>query len=553
MSAEDANEQRIAALERELEALKASRARERASFGEGSFGEGLREREALLSEAERIVHLGCWMWDTSTGAIRWSDELFRIFGLSPGSLALTPETFFDRIHPEDVARVREAGARMLASRTTEAIDFRIVRSDGTARRVHMESALLDADPGLRLVGTVLDVTERLAMEERLQHAQKMEALGTLASGVAHDFNNYLQVVFGHLDLVALRTLDSDVRGSVGQIRDAAERCRRLTRQLLVFGRAGSAQHGRGEPDEPEVVSIDPLLDQASPIFAALLGDRIRLRRVRAEEDVRVACERGGLEQLVLNLLVNARDAMPDGGRITIDLSTRDVGAGHATLARGRYAVLAIEDEGGGIAPEHLPRIFEPFFSTKGLATGPSGGSGTGLGLAVVHGIVTRHHGAIEVESVPGRSATFRVLLPIAGRPTRATESQRPTPPMVARGLVLVVEDQDAVRSLVRTLLTSEGFAVLEAVDGLAALELLRHRADVDLVLSDIAMPRMTGVELVRETQRERPSLPVVLMGGVVDSNVAGIEVEVLHKPFGRDELLRVVSKALTERKPASLG
>jgi two-component system cell cycle sensor histidine kinase/response regulator CckA len=210
-------------------------------------------------------------------------------------------------------------------------------------------------------------------------------------------------------------------------------------------------------------------------------------------------------------------------------------------------VLAIEDEGGGIAPALLPRIFEPFFSTKGVGAGPVEGSGTGLGLAVVHGIVTRHHGTIEVESVLGRSATFRVILPLADRPTRATESQRPTPQIVARGLVLVVEDQDAVRALVRTLLTSEGFAVIEAVDGLAALELLRHRTDVDLVLSDIAMPRMTGVELLHETRRERPSLPIVLMGGVVDSNVAGVEVEVLHKPFGRDDLLRAVQAALESR------
>ncbi len=534
VSAEDTHVQRIAALERELESLRAALA----SRDTAPFGEGLHEREALLSEAERIVHLGCWMWDTSNDAIRWSDELFRIFGLEPRSLELTPGTFFDRIHPEDVARVREAGQRMVVTHTTEAIDFRIVRSDGSARRVHMESAILDAESGIRLVGTVLDVTDRLALEERLQHAQKMEALGTLAGGVAHDFNNYLQVVFGHLDLLTLRALDSESRGSVGQIRDAADRCRRLTRQLLAFGRGGARDSRRSEADEPEVISIDTLLDQSNPIFAALLGDRIRLRRVRAERDVRVRCERGGFEQLVLNLLVNARDAMPDGGRITIDLSTREVGPGHVSLSRGPHAVLAIEDEGDGIAPEHLPRIFEPFFTTKGV------GGGTGLGLAVVHGIVTRHHGAIEVDSIPGRSATFRVLLPLVEAMPTPRESQRPTPAVNAHGLVLVVEDQDSVRSLVRTLLTSEGFAVLEAIDGLAALEVLRARDDVDLVLSDIAMPRMTGVELLREAQRTRPTLPVVLMGGVVDSNVAGVESTVLHKPFGRDELLRAVQTAI---------
>jgi len=528
---EDANAARIAVLERELRALRATLAVRDAT----PFGHGLDEREALLSEAERIVHLGCWMWDTSTGAIRWSDELFRIFGLAPQSIPLTAETFFERIHPDDVARIQEASVRSLETGTPEAMDFRVVRADGATRNVHMEAAFLPSQGGgARLVGTVLDVTERVELERRLQQSQKMEALGTLAGGVAHDFNNYLQVVFGHLDLLVARGAVGDTRESLVQIREAAERCRRLTRQLLVFSRGGDGV-------EPEVLALDTFLDRATPMFAALLGDRIRLRRLRAEEEVRVCCDRGGLEQLVLNLLLNARDAMPKGGRVTVEVGTRDIPSGHPTLSNARHAVLSVQDEGGGIALEHVPRLFEPFFSTKGV------GGGTGLGLAIAHGIVARHGGAIEIDNVPGRSATFRVLLPLASAAPRATEPPRPPPPIRSRGLVLVVEDQHRVRALVRTLLTDDGFSVLEAADGLDAIALLRTRTDVDLVLSDIAMPRMTGVELVEAMAAELPEIPMILMGGVVDSNVAGLSVPVLHKPFGREELLTQVHAVLADR------
>jgi len=531
MSAEEeASAQRIAELERELEGLRAELARR----DPVPFGHGLREREALLSEAERIVHLGCWMWDTTTGAIRWSDELFRIFGLAPQSISLTTETFFERIHPDDVERIRATSGRTLETRMTEAVDFRVLRADGTERGTNMGAAILDSDGALRLVGTVLDVTERLALEQRLQQSQKMEALGTLAGGVAHDFNNYLQVVFGHLDLLVVRGVDPDTRASLEQIREAAVRCRRLTRQLLVFSRGGDSA-------EPEVLSLDAVLDHGAPMFAALLGDRIGLRRLRADAEVRVRCDRGGLEQLVLNLLVNARDAMPDGGQVTVEVSTRELAPGHPSLAPARHAVLTVEDEGGGIAPELLPRIFEPFFSTKGV------GRGTGLGLAIAHGIVTRHGGTIEVDSAPGRSATFRVLLPLVDDASRVSEPPPPQLPTKGRGLVLVVEDQESVRALVRTLLTSDGFAVLEAADGLEAIGLLRTRGDVDLVLSDIAMPRMTGPELLAALTGELPEVPVILMGGVVDSNVAGLTVPVLHKPFGREELLAQVHAALSAR------
>jgi two-component system cell cycle sensor histidine kinase/response regulator CckA len=517
------DESRIEALERENARLRAElEARDHAPFGEG-----LREREALLSEAERIVHLGCWMWDTASGAIRWSDELYRIFGVAP-TITPTPETFFTGVHPDDVERVREGSARALATRVTEPFDFRVVRPDGTERNVHMEAAIVPSGDSLRLVGTVLDVTERLAIESRLRASQKMEAIGTLAGGIAHDFNNYLQVIFSSLDIIAAPdTSERDRARSLAQIREAADRSQRLTRQLLLFSRPRFS--------EPEVVSLDELLDRTAPMLGTLLGDSIRLRRVRAASDIRVAVDPIALEQVVLNLVVNARDAMPRGGKITLDVDTIDL-HDDPELRPGRYAVLAVEDDGVGIPPAVLPRIFEPFFTTK------ASGVGSGLGLATAHGIVAQSGGAILVSSAVGKGTTMRVLLPFADAPLSA-----PARDGHARGTILLVEDQAMVRAAVRTQLESAGYEVIEAEHGTAALVVLGDRS-VDLVLSDISMPRMTGVELATELAASHPDVPILLMAGVVDSSAARLSLKVLPKPFTQAELWRAVSATI--RQPA---
>jgi two-component system cell cycle sensor histidine kinase/response regulator CckA len=517
----DALERQVAELRRALD-VRAS----------APFGEGLHEREALLSMAERIVHLGSWMWDTATNTIYWSDELYRIFGLDPGT-TLTTDTFFGGVHPDDVEHVRVVATRAMENVRAEPIDFRIVRPDGVVRQAHMEAAIVREEGGLRFVGTVLDVTERVAIDQRLRDAQKMEAIGILAGGVAHDFNNYLHVILGNVDLMIGRIAEAtELEDGLVQIREAASRAAHLTRQLLLLGHR--------ELPEPRVLSLDAMLDDAMPMLGTLVGDRIRIRRVRAGVDLRVLIGPGAIEQVVLNLALNARDAMPRGGRVTFDLDTIDIGPGDAlptepALACGRYAVLAVEDEGCGISDEVLPRIFEPFYTTKDV------GKGTGLGLATAYGIVTHAGGAIRVTTTPGRGTTFRVLLPLVSTPATSAP-RRPRP--VACGCVLVVEDQPEVRRLVRLILEEERFEVVEAEDGADALRVLGGRPDVQLVLSDISMPKMTGRELTQRLARDRPELPVVLMGGVVDSNVAGLVARVLTKPFRREELVRAIDEAL---------
>ncbi len=491
--------------------------------------QSLHERETLLNEAERLAHLGSWVWDMASDAVQWSAELYRIFGIDTLQ-APTSQAFYAAVHPEDVDHVRAAAARTVASHVPEPLDFRVVRPDGATRHVHMECAFLE---GVRMVGTILDVTERVTMERRLHDAHKMEALGALAGGVAHDFNNYLHVVLGNVEYLLKRVeKGSETEECLVQIREAASRGEHLTRQLLLFGR-------RRLPD-PEVLSIEAMLDAAMPMIGTLVGDHVRVRRVKATSDARVNIAPGVIEQVVLNLVLNARDAMPDGGRVTIDVDTVSLhddvpGAGESALADGRYVVLAVEDEGNGIPPDVLPHIFEPFYTTK------SPGRGTGLGLATAQGLITHAGGTIRAETTLGRGTTFRVLLPLV-RPLRSPTRRKPR--TTARCAILVVDDQADVRRLIRLVLEEERFEVLEAEDGAEALRTLGLRPDVRLVLCDLSMPAMSGPELMTRLARERSELPVVLMGGVVDSSAAGLSERVLTKPFRRNDLLAAIDHAL---------
>lgn len=488
----------------------------------------IRHRELLLSEAERIVHLGSWMWDTGSNAIRWSDELFRIYGLEPGSTLPTVELFFGGIHPDDIEPLREVTGRGLATGAPEPVDFRIVRADGTVRHVHMEAALIERGASRVLVGSLLDVTDRIELEARLRHSQKMEAVGTLAGGVAHDFNNYLQVIFGHVGLLGeVLASDARARPSLDQIRDAAERCRRLTQQLLVFSRRNVLAK--------EAVDLDVLVDQMEPMIETLVGDRIRVRRFRSREPIHVECDSGSIEQVLMNLAANARDAMPQGGRLTLETDVAVVSEDGDRLRRGRYGRISVEDEGVGIPEEALARIFEPYFTTK-----PSG-HGTGLGLAMAWGIVEQSGGTIMVDSQPGRGSIFRIYLPM--RESRASLAPKSDP---AKGrLVLVVEDQPQVRSLLRFMLEGAGHRVVEAEHGRDALRVLGDHADVALVLTDLSMREMSGTELAQVLRTQRPELPVLLMSGFLDARQETLGLPLLRKPFTQDQLLRAIDERLS--------
>lgn len=491
----------------------------------GSNEDELTQRELLLAEAERIVHLGSWMWNTETGAIRWSDEMYRILGYEPGSVDPSVEGFFGLIHPEDRARVEEVAARGVASHAPEPVDFRLLRRDGMVRHVHMEGAAVQQDGPLRIVGTVLDVTERLELEAELRRSARVEAIGTVAGGLAHDFNNYLQVILGHARVTASNpSIDARASASLDQIAAAAGRCQRLARDLLSFARRTTLARER--------VDLCALVEHAVPLMQALVGPDIAVVHEACGEALDVEGDEAALEQALLNLAANARDAISTKGTLT--LSTRlieDAQAG-AGSAPSKWVGLTVRDDGCGMSPSVAERIFEPYFSTK------ASGQGTGLGLASVLSLVEQTGGTIEVESQLGLGTTFLIRLPFAPPTNGASVPD-------SRGHILVVEDQDAIRGLVRDALDLAGYTVVEARDGLEALDRLAGAPYIELVISDISMPRMTGIELLEAVAEQDTGPAFLMMTGVPDPQLDKTDTPTLRKPFSETELLQAVQERIT--------
>ena len=382
-----------------------------------------------------------------------------------------------------------------------------------------------------IVGT--DMTERKQLESDFLHAQKMEAIGRLAGGVAHDFNNLLQVVLGNTELLLL----SDDAATAGrpmltEIQEQAERGAQLARQLLVFSRR--------EFYSPSRIDINDFVKGAATLLARLIKENIALVLDLAEEALPIDGDRGQLEQTLMNLVVNASDAMPEGGELTIRSGGGDLAEGD-----GAGAWFSVSDTGTGIPDELVDRIFDPYFTTKSAARG------TGLGLAVVHGIVSVHGGHVDLDNRPGEGITFRVTLPRSSREgsEAAVETPQVAVPRAEGGRVLVVEDQDPVREMLSTMLTSLGYEVSTASDGAEA----RARIAADeyqLLVSDIVLPDTTGVELAHEFRTRRPSLAVLLVSGYAEETVRarGVELKFLQKPFRLADLARQASSALLEAK-----
>jgi signal transduction histidine kinase len=387
------------------------------------------------------------------------------------------------------------------------------------------------------------VSEREKAEERLRQAHKMEAIGRLAGGIAHDFNNMLSVILGHAEM-ALETLEEGTvaHSDLEEIRRAAGRARDLTRQLLAFSRKQIL--------EPKMLDLNQALHGMEKMLRRLLGEGIELTLSTHTRIGRVKADPSQLEQVVMNLAVNARDAMPKGGKLTVE--TGDVhldaayAAEHPEVIPGAYVLLAVTDEGVGIPPDDWRRIFDPFFTTK-----PKG-VGTGLGLSTVLGIVRQSGGHIWVYSEPDRGTTFKLYFPRHDLPADAPVPHPTTPPPPTRGweTVLLVEDDDQVRELARAILARHGYNVLEAPSpGEAILVCEKYTAKIHLLLTDVVMPRMTGRELVERIGRERPQMKVLYMSGYTDDaivhhGVLDAGIEFLQKPLTTDTLLRRVREVL---------
>jgi two-component system, cell cycle sensor histidine kinase and response regulator CckA len=424
----------------------------------------------------------------------------------------------------------------------DGVEVRWKRKDGSPVTVRLSGRML-RDPAGKLVEyemIVEDVSARRGLEEQLRQAQKMEAIGQLAGGVAHDFNNLLTAILGSADLVLLDTPPEDPRrDDLAAIREAGERAAGLTRQLLAFSRQQVLQ--------PRVINLQGIVAGMENLLRRIIGEDVRLETVADAGPALVNADPGQIEQVILNLVVNARDAMPDGGQLTISTAAVELDAAfvqqHPTTVPGRYVRLSVRDTGEGMDEATRRRIFEPFFTTKGP------GKGTGLGLAMVYGIVKQSGGYIWVRSAPGRGATFDIYLPPVHAPAADEPvGAQPAARHAGSETILLVEDEPAVRSLARRTLDRYGYRVLEAGDGREAIEIARqHPEPVDLVLLDVVMPELGGRRAAEQLLRMWPGTKLLYMSGYPGDEERERAFEpggFLQKPFTPDALVRRVRELL---------
>ncbi len=457
---------------------------------------------------------------------------------------LVGSSIFGYVHAADLGAVRGASARLLGHRGIETLTYRIRRSDGryvwfetTSQAVHDEST----GAPVEVLSVSRDITERRRLEEDLRQAQKMEAIAQLAGGVAHDFNDLLTSIRGFTDLLARGIEPGDPRRKdVAEILKATERASALTRQLLAFSKRQVLRL--------ESLSINGVVDDMSKIIRRLVGETITVETQLADDIWTVRADPGQLEQVLLNLALNARDAMRKGG--TLRITTRNVElhgpVQERVLPPGRYVVLVVSDSGIGMSDETRSRAFEPFFTTKE----PAGRAG--LGLATVYGIVTQSGGNVSVSSELGRGTTFTIHLPVVEPAHAVGRGDAPRPRSTAGNVILLAEDNESVRALTAGLLTDAGYQVLEAYDGVDALETLRSLHEpVDMLISDVMMPRMSGTELAGQFQRIQPGSPVLLVSGYMDEEAVrkmfSDPSAVLPKPYSPEVLLARVREAIGAR------
>ncbi|MGZ5417465.1 MAG: PAS domain-containing protein [Nocardioides sp.] len=411
--------------------------------------------------------------------------------------------------------------------------------------IYAEVSAYPHDGGLTIY--FRDSTEQRALTEQLAHAHRLEAVGQLTGGVAHDFNNLLTVILGSAELIAAELEEGDrLRTLADSIGTVAQRGAELTHSLLAFGRR--------QPLDPGHVDVNDLVANTQALLARTLGDTVALSCILADGLPACLVDRGQLENALLNLCLNARDAMPGGGRLTLETAVveldEEYAAHQAEVRPGRYVMLAVSDDGDGISGEHLDKIFEPFFTTKGV------GRGSGLGLAMVYGFVKQSNGHITVSSEPRQGTTFKLYLPVDTTGTTADPAPDDDGTDHAGGdeTVLLVEDDDAVRSVARGHLAALGYDVLEAADGPAALETLRSDRHIDLLLTDVVMPGgLSGTQLVEIARDLRPDLPTLITSGYTADAVfhegrPDPGARLLSKPYGRRDLALHVRSALDSRE-----
>ena len=491
--------------------------------------ERLDEVENLMTDTQNVAHLGVWEWQADAIYADWSPELYRIYGLTREVYQPTFDSYVNTlVHPDDRAAFKAATQLVMTKHLPFAHDLRVFHADGTLRYLRTWTrAYVDGQGKLeRLIGVCQDMTDaKLAELERehtlslLRNSQKLEAVGRLTGGIAHDFNNILGIVIGYASMMYRRAApDSPERGHVSEIIKAGERARRLTTQLLAFSRDTAI--------ELSPIDLEGAVVDLVPLVQRLVGDKISVTCELAPDTV-IEANASQLEQVIINLAANARDAMPDGGTLRI-----------TTRTEGERVILVVADSGTGMSEEVQAQIFDPFFTTKPV------GKGTGLGLSTVYGIVKQGGGSITVKSTLGKGTAFEIEFPrIAStrpriRPSAMNLTQR------GNETILLVEDESALRDVVAHTLGSLGYNVLPASDAIAALRIAGdHVGEIHLVLTDVVMPRLSGRELVDQLKTKRPTMRVLYMSGyatdiMLREGIIEGTTELIRKPFHSEELAR---------------
>jgi two-component system cell cycle sensor histidine kinase/response regulator CckA len=476
--------------------------------------------------------------------------------LLPNDFDLSTQNVFDLFSPEDDGEVREQLQHIIDDKPWEDVpEVKVLAADGD-RYVRVFASKLEEGTGGggALLLQLIDTTEQRNLELQFAQSQKMQAVGQLAGGVAHDFNNLLTAIIGHCDLLLLRARPGDeLFPDIMQVKQNANRAANLVRQLLAFSRQQTLR--------PKILSLTDVLAELTHLIRRLIGENIELSISHGRDLWPVMADQGQFEQVVINLAVNARDAMQTGGHLRI--RTENVRR-HAAQIRnelmpaGDYVLLEFSDDGKGIATVDLGRIFEPFFTTKSQSFGSVGGSGTGLGLSTVFGIIKQTGGFIFPESVVGAGTTFRIYLPrhfggyevTADTVFEATEVEKPAQDLTGKGTILLVEDEDAVRVFAARALKNKGYTVIEADSGEAALhELEQLGGNVDLIISDVVMPQMDGPTLIKKIRDKQPHLKVIFISGYAEdafrkSMDPDAEFELLPKPFSLKQLAGKVKEVM---------
>jgi len=539
----DELEQRV--LERTTEVLRANKQLreevERRVHAQEALERSNERFEVASSAANTVIYES----ELGVDRITWTRGMTEVLGYPLAEVPNTRAWWMEHIHPDDRPRTLMELQQALNDQADFFLEYRFREHGGRYVNVWDKGRVVRDGHGLpvRLIGALVDITERKRLEDQLRQAQKMEAIGRLAGGVAHDFNNLLTVIQGYSELLA-RDVGNPERAAahIEEIKKGANRAASLTRQLLAFSRR--------QVLAPEVLDLYAVVAHMGNMLDRILGADIDLKILPSEQPHRVRADRGQIEQVVMNLAVNARDAMPHGGALELECSSIELDADYARgavkIVPGRYAMLNVRDTGVGMDAETMAHVFEPFFTTK------EAGRGTGLGLATVYGIVKQSGGYVWVSSEPGAGTTFTIQLPEVTE-QMAEKLEKSSTAAVSSGgseKVLLVEDEAPVRKLVHQVLRDAGYSVQQAASGPEALKLAASQTEpIELLITDVVMPQMSGRELAQELTKRFPQLKVLFVSGytgdaVMERGMLDPGAAFLQKPFNSEALLRKVQEIL---------